>query len=120
MSAHEQDGERWHWNEVDDLFAPAKRRAAERSDDESRRLVDAMASVLETMHGREIVWWLIESCGVHSEMFAAYPRALEHAYFAGQRSIGCDVLALALKADPEAYAKFLNEKLKPKKEKQNG
>lgn len=97
------------YGSVDDIFAPQKKRADEEREREINRLVDDMKTVLEHAEGRRIVWWILSRGGLFASTYNG--RALDQAFFDGQRLIAAETLSLALKADPMILSKLVEQKL---------
>lgn len=94
---------------VDDLFAPMKKRATEEQERGVSRLVEDVKAVLEIPEGRRFVWWVLSRGGLFTSTYNG--RALDQAFFDGQRVIAAETLSLALKADPLILSKLVEQKL---------
>lgn len=81
-----------------------------------KRQLEDLRAVLEGSFGRRFVWRYLGLCGVFHSSFAV--NAEQTAFNEGQRNIGLQLLADVNEADPDAYAKMLNEK--KAEEKRNG
>jgi hypothetical protein len=68
----------------------------------------ALRGVMSTPHGRAMVWWLLESCGVYRSSFSAHSDSLT-AFNEGGRQIGLILLARIHRLCPERYTQMAAE-----------
>lgn len=80
------------------------------SEDEQKKFdKECYRNLLASPHGRRILWKMISSCGV-------YTRSADNSgswtYFKeGQRSIGLNIIAELIDADPQGYIKLQQDNL---------
>lgn len=66
-----------------------------------------LAKVLTAIEGRRTMWRLLEHCGVFETVWENSARI--H-YNAGRQDVGHYIMQEIIKAEPEAFAKMMNEK----------
>lgn len=69
---------------------------------EQERAAAVLARVLDSPHGREVVWTMLEMAGIHRISFAG-EETHKTAFNEGRRSLGNDLLAQCLTARPQCY-----------------
>jgi len=79
--------------------AIAERRELESVDEENRVL--ALAALLKQEPARDLLWRVLDQCGVFGEIFD--PNFGKTGYLAGRRSVGLWLLTQIAEASPDAY-----------------
>ncbi|MHC6528859.1 MULTISPECIES: Bbp19 family protein [unclassified Vibrio] len=87
-----------------------RRQEAERL---TKRYYMDMRSVLDTAHGRNVLWCLLEKYGVMRETFCG-ENTHSAAYNQGKSAAGRELLNDILTADGDAYIKMMQEHREPK------
>ena len=69
---------------------------------DQERDIAVLARVLDSAHGRHVIWAILEKAGIHRTSFAGEATHLT-AFKEGQRDIGNQLLAECLTARPQCY-----------------
>jgi len=118
MPVDELTGEEPLYEAVEDIFNPAKKKEAQFTKEQELRLIFAVKSVIGNKEGREFIWWMLSRCDLFASTYTG--RALDQAYLDGQRTIGAEILALCLKADPKILPVLIAEYLEREMQKPEG
>jgi len=88
-----------------------------RKQEEMDSIANAIKSIAESKNGIRFISWILERAGVFRVDYNG--RALDLAYQQGQKSIGNELLAMVLEAEPEFFVKYGQYK-KTQEIKENG
>lgn len=69
---------------------------------DQERASAVLARVLDSPHGREVIWGILEKAGVHRTSFSGENTHLT-AFKEGRRDLGNELLAECLTARPQCY-----------------
>lgn len=83
-----------------------RERAAKRRERDNREVIVA---VLSSPAGRNWMWQILESANVFSQSFVPGPEQYSTVFNEGRRSIGNEMLAQIMRAQPDAVVQLLKE-----------
>lgn len=109
-----ENDEKALYDRVDDMFAAEKKKAKSVQDEEVADLVFAAKSVLATIPGRKIFWWILKRGNLFASTYTG--KALDQAHIDGSRIIAAEAFSLALKANPRILELMINDQLTLTKE----
>lgn len=97
------------YDQVDDIFAPERKKLMDIQEYELNQLIDAAQVVFKTREGRRLLWWIMSRGNIFASTYNG--RALDQAHADGQRLIAAEMFNLALKADQNILVKLIDDKL---------
>ena len=86
--------------EFSDLEA-AEQEQVKREKREYDELLNDLKLVLDTTHGRNVIWWVLSQCGIYDTNFAEDDRKTN--FLLGRKDIGLAVIGLMSDIDPLTY-----------------